>query len=80
MEEVMEIFKIYEPIRSIYETETDYICIPKTNTEPLAVYYDKKLGDYKEIYFYQDMKGNIVKDLELANKIYGEELDFGDKL
>ena len=38
--------------------------MPDTKTEPLVVYYDKKLGDYKEVYFFQDMKGNIIIPIE----------------
>lgn len=75
---VEELFKQYAPIRSIYDTGDEYICFPETDTEPLAVYYDKKLNDYKEVYFFQD--NTIIQDIEAAKLVYGEELDFSDEM
>lgn len=80
MEEVIEIFKDYKPIKCVYENENDFICIPETGkSEPLAVYYDKKLGSYKEVYFFQDMRGNIVEDIETSNLVYGKPMNYSDE-
>lgn len=71
--EAMVIFQLYKPIKAIYENESEYICIPDTDTEPLSVFYDKTLGNYKELYWYEYDPSN---DIESSNLIYGEELSF----
>lgn len=77
MEEVMELFKKYGPIMSIYENDGEYIAFPETDkTEPLAVFYDKKLGQYTELYFYQDVDNTIPEAVENGSLIYGKELEF----
>ncbi len=78
MEEVKKIFNKYEPIKSIYENDTEYICIPENKDEPLAVYYDKKMKNYAEVYFYQE--NTIPDDIDNSELIYGEELDFSNKM
>lgn len=75
--EALEIFKKYKPIKSIYETENELICFPKTDrTEPLAVFYDKSLGQYTELYYFQDSNNAIPDAVEYGKLIYGEELKF----
>lgn len=76
MEEIINLFKEYTPIMSIYENDSEYICFPKVwnGEEPLAVYYDKNLKQYQRVFFYEE--NNIPEDVESSNLIYGKELEF----
>ena len=77
--EVLKLFEKYAPIMSIYETADEYICFPERKyAEPLAVFYDKNLKQYKEVFFYEDRNNSIVDAVENGVHIYGEELDFSD--
>lgn len=79
MEEVTKLFKEYEPIRSIYETEDEYICVPeRKDAEPLAVFYDKKLGQYETKFFYEDKDNSIVDAIENGTLIYGQPMNYRD--
>ena len=71
--EVLKLFDEYKPIKSLYETETHYICIPEVETEPLAVFYDKEFNEYEEVYFYQR---DVSNEIENAKLLYGERLKF----
>lgn len=71
MEEVIELFKDYKPIKSIYENEEYYIAFPQTDLEPLAVYYNKEFKEFKEIYFYEK---DVSEDIINSTLIYGTPL------
>ncbi len=78
--EPLEIFKNYRPIKSIYETADEYICIPdRGRAEPLAVFYDKKLKQYETMFFYEDNDNSIPNAIENGTLVYGEKLNFSDK-
>lgn len=70
----MELFKQYQPIRSIYENDDEYICVLETGkSEPLTVFYNKLLKKYDELYWYEYSPAD---DIEMSKLIYGEELKF----
>lgn len=75
--EALELFKDYAPIMSIYESEDEYICFPlRDKLEPLAVFYDKKLGQYETMFFYEDADNTIPDAVEGARLVYGKEMEF----
>lgn len=77
--EPLEIFKELAPIKSIYETADEYICIPERGrAEPLAVFYDKSLKQYTTMFFYEDNNNTIPDAIENGTLVYGEELSFKD--
>lgn len=74
---VEKLFEKYKPIKAIYETSTEYICFPETkNLEPLAVYYDKNLKSFNEVYFFQ--KNTIAEDIEDAELVFGHFVNFSE--
>lgn len=76
--EALEIFEEYKPIKAIYENDSEYICIPETpeGGEPITVFYNKLLGKYDRLFWYEY---SPVDDIETSELIYGEPLDFSDK-
>ena len=71
MEEVVKLFKKYEPIKSIYEDDDNYYCFPevKDGEEPVVVIYNKEFNELKRLFFYEFPKIGINIKL-----IYGDEL------
>ena len=79
MEEVNKLFTDYEPIMSIYETDDEYICIPeRKDAEPLAVFYDKTLGQYAVKFYFEDTDNSIADTIENGRLIYGKHLNYRD--
>ena len=77
--EALKLFKDYEPIRSIYETEDEYICVPeREKAEPLVIFYDKKLGQYETKFFYEDKDNSISDAIENGTLIYGQPMNYRD--
>ena len=69
MEEIIKLFKEYEPIQSIYENEENYYCFPIIKkSEPLVIIYNKEFRENKIKFFYE------FPDLSNLKLIYGKDL------